>query len=298
MQDGRTLLKHVSFITLTVLIGLGVAFYLTPEACSKPVTFSLGAIDPKFNVARTTVITNLDDIVTLWNEAHPDLLKRVEKGGDVVISFVYDERQRTTIRNERLKRLIDQQKNQLNNLKTSIESTQDEYESKSANIQTQTTAYLARLKAYQEDVDSWNQKGGAPKSAYDALKQEQLLLEVARLNLNNAIADLNALAERIKSTSGKHNAVVADVNAKVETINQSTNREFEEGVYDPNTNTITIYEFESPLSLKRVLAHELGHAVGIDHVSGKDSIMYSYNDSKVFELSREDLEALALVCKK
>ena len=259
---------------------------------------STGVTSSKFNVARSTVITNLDDVALLWNTAHPNLLKRVDKGGDVVISFVYDERQRTTIRNERLKRQIDEQKNQLNALKYTIEATQSEYDSKSADVQSKTTAYLARLKAYQENVDSWNARGGAPKEIYDGLKQEQLLLEVERLNLNNAIADLNALAERIKNTSGKHNAVVADVNAKVETINKSTNREFEEGVYDPNSNTITIYEFESPLSLKRVLAHELGHAVGIDHVAGKDSIMYAYNDSKVFELSPEDISALTAVCKQ
>jgi hypothetical protein len=283
-------------MTVAVVLGLGIAFYLTPKPCSKPVTFSLGAIDPKFNIARSTLLTNLDEVTSLWNAAHPNILKRVDSGGDVVISFVYDERQRTTIRNERLKRAIDQQKSELNALKGAIEITQSTYDAKSANIQSKTTAYLARLKAYQANVDSWNERGGAPKEIYDGLKQEQLLLEVERLNLNNAIADLNALGQQIKNTSGKHNAVVADVNAKVETINKSTNREFEEGVYDPNTQTITIYEFESPLSLKRVLAHELGHAIGIDHVGGKDSIMYAYNDSPVFKLSEEDTQALAEIC--
>ena len=298
MQSARTLLKHISLMTLAVITGLFIAFYLTPKPCSKPVTFSLGTIDPKFNIARSTVLTNLTDVTELWNNAHSNLFKQVDKGGDVVISFVYDERQRTTIRNERLKRLIDQQKNELSGLKNSINATQSEYDTQNASVQSQTTAYLARLKVYQSEVDAWNQKGGAPKEVYDALKQEQLLLEVDRLNLNNAIADLNALASRIKTTSGQHNAVVADVNAKVETINNSTGKEFEEGVYDPNSNTITIYEFESPLSLKRVLAHELGHALTLDHVLGKDSIMYAYNDSKVFALSQEDLQALTNLCKQ
>lgn len=299
MQDSYRFLKVISGAIIIASIGVVSLYFFSPKPCTNPVTFRLDAVDPKFNIPKSSVAVLLGEASALWNGVYPNLLLATTNAkADVAVSFVYDERQRTTIQNERLKRQIEEQKNELDALKDTIEVSQSQYETKSDRVQKETTAYLARLKAYQDDVDSWNSKGGAPTDTYNELKQEQVALELARINLNKNIEDLNALAEKLKSTSGTHNAIVDQVNAKVDTVNKNSGKEFEEGVYDPNTKTIIIYEFESPLSLKRVLAHELGHALGLGHVEGKDSIMYPYNDSNVFLPSEEDKAALKELCKK
>ncbi|MDQ5962382.1 MAG: hypothetical protein QG653_189 [Patescibacteria group bacterium] len=301
MQTVYPILQRLTIVLTLSLIAVSFLFFSSPKACSEPITVSLSpTIDSRFNMARSTIVTNLQDAIQLWNDVLPEteLLRFVETDGDVAISFVYDERQRTTIQNERLKRQIAEQKNQLTTLKTSLSTTQETYEARSQEIQTKTSVYLKHVDEYKEKVDAWNEKGGAPAPIYEELKREQLALEVERLNLNNDIANLNKLADTIKNTSGKHNTIVEEVNQKVETINETALREFEEGIYDPNTKTIVIYEFESPLSLKRVLAHELGHALSVGHVEGKDSIMYPYNDSKTFELSESDTKAIKTICEK
>ncbi len=296
----RSTLQKLLIVVLGLSAIAGGLIYLSPKACANPVTFSIGTIDSRFNIAKSTVGAHLEEVEAMWNSAVPGLtpLSFVEEGGDVVISFVYDERQRTTIRNERLKRQIAEEKNRLSTIRSSLSATQEQYELANQRVQEKTTAYLKRLASYKVEVSTWNEKGGAPAGVYEALKQEQLALEIDRINLNNDIADLNKFADEIKNESGKHNAIVAEVNEKVETINETALKEFEEGTYDPNTKTITIYEFESPLSLKRVLAHELGHALQIGHVENRDSIMYSYNDSKTFELSPEDIVALQTACEQ
>lgn len=300
MQVLVSTIKRLFVVLALSLASLAGILYFSPKPCDTPITFSIGTIDSRFNVAKSTVSAHLKEVEAMWNSAIPGtkLLSFTETGGEVVVSFIYDERQRTTIRNERLKRQIAEQKNELSGLRTTLSATQEEYEKRSTIIQNKTSAYLARLTIYKETVREWNEKGGAPAGVYEDLKHEQLALEIERLDLNNAIAELNELADRIRNESGKHNAIVEDVNQKVETVNETAGREFEEGIYDPNTKTITIYEFESPLSLKRVLAHELGHALLIDHVEGKDSIMYPYNDSKTFELSSEDIAAIKSICEK
>jgi predicted nucleic acid-binding Zn-ribbon protein len=302
MQALTSITKKLLYILIVVGISAVIIIYLTPKACSKTMTFALGPIDPQFNISRSMVMSNLQDVTDMWNSAHPQhmILKQIDTSAtaDVTISFIYDERQRTTIKNERLKRQIQEQKDELSSLKQTITVTQAEYDKKNEQIQNETADYIKKLNVYKDKVDGWNVKGGAPKAAYDELKQEQILLEVQRINLNSEIQDLNNMATAIKNFSGKHNAVVDQVNQNVDAVNQTSNKEFEEGLYNPNTKSIIIYEFQSPLSLKRVLAHELGHALGLDHVEGKDSIMYAYNDSDVFELSKQDKDALDVLCEQ
>lgn len=62
--------------------------------------------------------------------------------------------------------------------------------------------------------------------------------------------------------------------------------------------TINIYEFGSVTELRRVLAHEFGHALSMPHTDNKESIMYYMNEGKKLELSNEDIKALDIICLK
>jgi hypothetical protein len=60
---------------------------------------------------------------------------------------------------------------------------------------------------------------------------------------------------------------------------------------------INIYLFQNTTELKRALRHEFGHALGLNHVSSPDSMMYPMNNgSENLELTTEDKAELAKAC--
>lgn len=273
---------------------------LAAGPCDIPKTWSVGKVDPQFGLSEQMVAQYGKEATQVWNEAHPEntLFVYRENGGDVKLNFVYDERMQTTIRNQRLKRTITQGREELTDLRETIGSLRAEYEDLESTIETLTNAYNSRLNTYNKEVAYWNSQGGAPKDVYARLERMKTGLEDDRNSLNVKISYYNELGERVRTYGEDHNEIVVSLNEQITALNDSAGREFEEGIYDPNDNTITVYEYASPAALKRVLIHEFGHAISIGHVEGESSIMYPVNQGKNLTLSDEDLAALQAVCSR
>ena len=66
---------------------------------------------------------------------------------------------------------------------------------------------------------------------------------------------------------------------------------------DGKNAEIDIYEFSNREKLVRVLTHELGHALELEHVEDEEAIMYKFNHDNNQTLTEADLAELRVKCE-
>ena len=274
----------------------------TIAPCSSPVTYSIGSIDPRFDLPKSTVIKNVQQAEAIWEKpSDKDLFQYVEEGGDLTVSFVYDERQEATDKLATLGIKIDESKATYDSLRARYDRLSADVESQQIQYKAYIAAYQKREAAYNAEVERWNDAGGAPPREYAKLSAEKAALRDQVTNLRAKERQLNADIDTLNALATALNQLIVHLNLNVEQYNHTGARggEFEEGLYEVKNGatTITIYEFSNTTKLVRVLAHELGHALDLEHVEGEKAIMYEINKGTELKTTEADMEELARVCR-
>lgn len=285
-----------------LLVGLlaaaGGYFWYVRTPCHIPITYTLGDIDSRFGISQAQLQQAITEAIAVWEEPSGAHLFEYKQNGVLPISFVYDARQANTQKNNTLRKAVDKSTDTAESIKLAYESDQARYEQTKKDYLASQEEYQTASRAYQVKVASWNARGGAPQAAYEALQEQQRLLSAQAATLEQKRLTLNALAERVNALGSDYNDLAEKVNETVSVINESAGKEFEEGLYTKTAlgAKIEIYEYSSEEKLVRVLAHEFGHALGLEHNTNPDSIMYELNQSENMVPTAEDLADLRAVC--
>lgn len=272
------------------------------QPCSQPITYSLGTFDPKFGITQDQFLDDVNQAAQIWDAAVNKDLYRYSPNGKLKINLVYDYRQEATDKLKSLGLTIDDTQGSYQSLKAKYDSLTAEYKQKKQNLEIEIASYTQQRQSYEQTVNYWNRQGGAPRNVVDQLNQQrnQLNSESGQINQDNQ--NLNSLVDNINGLANILNRLGAELNLNVATYNSvgtSRGPEFEEGLYknDSSGREVDIYEFTDQNQLVRVLAHELGHALGLEHNSNPMSIMYYLNQSKNTKPTIDDIAALKQVCK-
>jgi len=270
------------------------------DSCEKPLEYSLGSIDERFNLTEAEILSLLKDAEKVWESSIDKNLFVYNPDSDkgIVINFIFDERQESVIASNASEANLNKNWNVYNGLVTSYDSISLIYENEISKYDQNVLAYEDQLDKFNKIVKDWNNKPGSKKEfnqlkdAENELRDAYSQIEADRINLNTTVADLNKLSEEV-------NKVHKELNRRTDLHNSNFVNDEIVDSGDYGNYEINIYQFYSVPDLRLTLAHEMGHSLGIDHLENPDSIMYyllEEQDVTDLQLSLEDREALAELC--
>lgn len=268
------LIGVLAFLVNSGTISLDRLLYSYP--CNTPLAYHLGGVDPRFKLSNAQVEESIHEAVSVWNTAYGKTLFEENSSGKLTVNFVYDQRQELV--------------NQINNQENTTLTDKSTLNAKIAAFNTKSTEFQKKVDDLNSKIQFWNKKGGAPPDVYQKLTQEQQDLQKEGQKLQTEARTLN-------QSTDKFNYQVNELNGSINTFNSLLSQKPEEGLFNGQDETISIYFTNSNNELIHTLTHEFGHARGLGHVNDKKAVMYPYT-SEELTLSGEDLSELNRACQK
>jgi hypothetical protein len=289
---------------LAVLLSVGVvcavmAWKKSPTACERTLYYRIGSVDPRFGISHRAFKEAIQSAAQLWETSVQHPLFKHQADAEFTINLIFDDRQKATIAGKTLSRELEQTESSHDKVNEMHQRWQDVYEDRFEAYEHDLAAYRERLDAHNATVLHWNQQRGAPPSVHDHLEAERADLDRAQTALESQRLDLQEIIETLQTLEEKSRTLAANYNRNAKTYNslRGVRTPFHKGEY--NGRDITIYQFHGADDLTLVLAHELGHVLGLNHVADEKAIMHALmgdQDSDHPALTPADLNALQAVC--
>ncbi len=286
---------------IALLIVIVVVFLRMPKPCQKTVTYRIGTVDERFGLTRQEFALAVKMAVDMWKKPLDRELFREDTNGKIEINLIYDYRQEASDKLKELNYRIDNTKTSYEDLKGRLETLKAEYDRRNTTLASDINHYNSRMNTLNESVDYWNRHGGITDHLHKKVMQEKNELEHLQEKLKVEQDDQRRLVDTINSMVVVINEIAAKIN--LDTVNyrntgNTLGQEFCEGYFEnkKGRQTISIYQFDNDYRLVRVLAHEFGHALGLNHSNDHRAVMHRLIQSDAIELSPDDIAALQKKC--
>jgi DNA repair exonuclease SbcCD ATPase subunit len=182
-----------------------------------------------------------------------------------------------------------------------------QFEDAKSRIELEESALKFKLDRYNHTVESWNSSGGALAEVVDQLTQEKQDISDEKAQVERDIPEVEALRSNANSLADESNRKLEEYDKAVRAFNSKFGSEISVVLGECRSNSlgvesIQIYGYKDEDDLAFVLAHELGHALGLGHVKGEGAIMSAVEKGEKraakFELTPRDLKELQTAMKR
>lgn len=271
---------------LTAVPVISTAIHPANDPCSEPLGWRVAEIDPRFGLGQGEAEAAVHAAARLWNEAAGQELffHDPDDGFDVV--FHWDERHARIQEWLPRRRALDAEVEELARDRARVEEMRSELNLFQVEHERRLETLDRRWDAYAELLAEWEARRPIPPDVQRQLDWEAEELERERVNLNRDAARLNEDASRVNRQTQHLNQRIQELNARrTEVEADSPLGSIRSGFYREThrtlgrwsvsvTREVFIYQFDDRDHLEKIVAHELGHALGLEHAVEPGALMH------------------------
>lgn len=259
-----------------VIVAAGCVSACGPT-CVMSSTYSLGKLDPRFNISPEKATSIIEQAALAWNAGTGhSLLSHKGTGGELTVHFTFGDAQEAITKSE--------------SLRTDYRHALALHEKRRAHFDVRRAAYSEAVRRYNEDRARVSERAGQSTMARGDFADRATRLRVEQIELENELRDLNAMAEELTRKASALNAVRSS-----DDLGRFTSWWFGFGLI--SGREISVNAFSNERDLLHLLEHEFGHSFGLGHIEYPSAIMYYQTDADASVApTQADLAEWSRVC--
>jgi len=262
---------------------------LNPKAayCQSPLGWRLGKLDPAFNLTEAQAITLISTAADMWNHATGKELLHHDPAQGFIIDFKFDARQQQLLKQRLLQRNLARYDDAIQPGLQNLPEKFAELDTKIAEFNQQKSQLQQQINQFQPNAHNAEAQRRQLEQQQQSLVKEADWLEQQRQQL---MRDQDYLNETIR----QRNELVQSSDLP------TTSAPFEVGLMTikQQQRQMTLFAFSSETDLIATIAHEFGHAFGIEHTQQPDSIMFHQLTPLQQQLTTADVQAWQTTCQR
>lgn len=281
----------------------------TLAACRIPYRVAIGTIDPRFDLTEDDVRRALLDAIQVWERHAPrPLFELSERPSATRVALHFDERQAMSDAVAQHRVDHDQRGAELDVARADLDRLQRDFEVQREALRERHARHAEARRRHGREVAAYNRSPSRDAATRSRLKADRNALEFENMHLAAFSDEVEALQRQLQNHTDAFNERVARYNDEfgaASVRNRVASGPVTAGRYVRvgGNARIDVFLVNSYSHLVHTLAHELGHALRIEHVPDSDSIMSAVNtrdlgaSGPVFA-SPTDIAALEHVCRR
>lgn len=272
--------------------------------CNEPITYRIGDIDNRFQVSGEDLLEVMREVEAIWNSGINGTAIQYKDDGDISVNLTYTDEQQLTESERQFRDRINTRRQSINVSEREFEQMNTRYHQVAEELHTESERLQRDLEELNRWVNKINEEGGFTQSELDQFEERKGNIDRRSDDLSRRGIELQNMAGELNQKADQLNEEIDRKNILVNEYNQfftGTHR-FTQGTYEwiGNLKKINVYQFNDRDELRLVLAHEVGHALGIsEHVENPASVMHHLmggQNRDELQLTSQDIQALREVC--